>query len=155
MRLHGHGLAVDLPVGWEGAITLPTVDAATRERAARRGVALATPPVLHAASAPLPRVRGDFGSGVVETLGRDDAFVAIVAYGPAEEGTALFDRPLVRRLTPRELDPRTLQRTIAGQAGYQRFCSEAGRPLCVYVVTGGARNLEGPNAVLASLEVGG
>jgi hypothetical protein len=95
--------------------------------------------VLHLASVPLPADRGDYGSGVVDLLGPGDAFVAVVEYGTDSVGTALFDTgPLPRRLDHRLFRPDGLQRAIAGQAGYQHFCTEGGRALCLYVVLGAA-----------------
>ncbi len=108
-----------------------------RERAAFQGLEVQTPPVLHFASVPLPTDRGDFGSGAVDLLGSSDAFVAIVEYGSETLGSALFDTgPLPRRVEPRSFQPNGLQRAIAGQSGYQHFCTENARPLCLYVVLG-------------------
>ena len=108
-----------------------------RERAAFQGLEVQTPPVLHLSSAPLPTDRGDFGSGAVDLLGGEDAFVAIVEYGAESLGTALFDTgPLPRRLDHTRFRPDGLQRAIAGQSGYQHFCTENGRALCLYVVLG-------------------
>lgn len=158
MRLEGHGFRAELPPRWEGAISVPQVPAATYARAAEQGVTLSNPPAAHFASFALPAERGDFGSGAVELMGEADAFVAVVEYGPENLGTALFDTgPLPRRLRRADFAPNALQRAIPGQAGAQRFCTEAGRPLCLYAVLGGARQadtlIEQVNAVLGALEV--
>lgn len=123
MKLAAGGVAVDLPPGWEGAISSDRKD---RSR-----------PVTHLATVALPPGRGDFGSGAVEDLGPDDAFVALVEYDRDCAGTALFAREgLPRRLRARAFNRRGLQRTIAGQSGQQVFFSEGGRAFCLYVVLG-------------------
>jgi len=158
VRLEGHGFRAELPERWEGAVTIPSAGPATRARARDRGVTLREPPALHLASFALPALRGDFGSGAVELMGEGDAFVAVVEYGPESLGTALFDTgPLPRRLTRRSLAPSALQRTLPGQAGFQAFGTEAGRPLCLYAVLAGPRGVDAAlaqvNEALAGLRV--
>jgi hypothetical protein len=158
MQIDSHGFRVDLPAPWEGAVRPGEVSWAESRRAASTGVEVRTPPVLHLSTTRLPAVRGDFGSGAVDLLGDADIFVAVVEYGPESLGTALFDTgPLPRSLAHRRFRPDGLQRAIAGQAGYQHWCTEAGRPLCLYVVLGAAhaaRRLVGVvDGVLSRLEV--
>lgn len=119
-----------MPRGWEGAIGAAAPD--------DEGKAAAAPlPVAHLSTAALTAERGDFGSGTVEHLGPDDAFVALVEYGPECVGTAVFAKQgLPRRLRMRGFNRRALQRTIAGQAGQQVFFTEGGRAFCLYVVLG-------------------
>ncbi|MTV27461.1 hypothetical protein FTX61_18880 [Nitriliruptoraceae bacterium ZYF776] len=94
-------------------------------------------PVLHAGTFALPADRGDFGSGAVELMREDDSFVALLEYGPEEVGTALYAaQGLPRRLDPRTFSSRSLQRQISGQAGWQHFFTENGRPFCLYIVLG-------------------
>jgi len=103
--------------------------------------------------------RGDFGSNVVEDLGPDDAFVALVEFGPECAGTPLYARQgLPRRLRSRAFNRRALQRTLEGQAGQQLFFTEAGRAFCLYVVLGRDHDL-GPlldrvHAALDGIELG-
>lgn len=142
MRVAAHGIRADLPDGWEGAIRRePRVG----ELRAQSGAATAgerTFPVAHLASFALPAERGDFGSGAVEVMRTGDAFVALVGYGPEEAGTALFQRRgLPERLDPRAFSPRSLQRTVPGQTGLQRFLTAGGRAFCLYVVTGAGDGL--------------
>lgn len=133
MRLTGYGLAVELPAGWEGTIAVDHGD----EAFALAGEGGTVRPVAHFATFPLPAAPGDFGSGAVDLMGTGDAFVALLEYGPEEAGTPLFARQgLPRRLDPRRFSGRSLQRGIAGQAGWQSFFTEAGRPFCLYVVLG-------------------
>jgi hypothetical protein len=158
MRIDGHGFAVDLPAPWEGAVRVGSATVAERQRAGDHGLAVHTPPVLHLSTTRLPADRGDFGSGAVDLLGSGDVFLAVVEYGPESVGTPLFDTgPLPRSLDHRLFAPNGLQRAIAGQSGWQRFCTEAGRALCLYVVLGAhhdARRLaRDASAVLDRLEV--
>lgn len=128
MNISAHGISVTLPRGWEGHIA---------GTARTKGGPAPAAPVAHLSTVPLPPGRGDFGSGAVEGLGRDDAFVALVEYGPECAGTALFARQGVpRRLRARAFNKRALQRTLAGQCGVQLFFTEAGRAFCLYVVLG-------------------
>ncbi|MEX2624565.1 MAG: hypothetical protein WD651_12660 [Acidimicrobiia bacterium] len=126
--VESEGMRMALEPGWEIRIRK-----GADEAAGGKGL-----PVLHAATVPIPRDRGDFGSGLVETLGIEDAFLSIVEYGEEAVGTALF--PVVARLPgmilPDEFDPSQLQRAIAGQAGLQRFFTLGDRAFCVYTVVG-------------------
>ena len=125
MNIAAHGIAVELPPGWEGAIS-----------GARKSDPGATP-VVHLSTAALGPNRGDFGSGSVEDLGPNDVFVALVEYGADCVGTAMFAaQGLPRRLGTGAFNRRALQRTLAGQCGTQVFFTEAGRAFCLYVVLG-------------------
>ena len=125
MNIAAHGIAVELPAGWEGAIS-----------GARKSDPTATP-VVHLSTAALGPNRGDFGSGSVEDLGPDDVFVALVEYGADCVGTEVFARQgMPRRLPANSFNRRALQRTLAGQCGQQIFFTEAGRAFCLYVVLG-------------------
>ena len=135
MKLAAHGVAVDLPPGWEGAIT-STPDAKDR----RRRPPVDRAPVDHRDAARPWRLRQRRS---VEDLGPDDAFVALLEYGPECAGTALFaGQGLPRRLRARDFNRRALQRTLDGQAGVQRFFTHAGRPFCLYVVLGRDHDLD-------------
>ena len=125
MKLARHGVAVDLPQGWDGRIY-------------RRALgAVPTPAILHAANFALPANRGDYGSGAVERMQPGDVLVTLVEHDGSAAGTALFahDGP-PPPLTPRDFSPHMLQRTLAGQSGVQRFFTWNGRPFCLYVVLG-------------------
>lgn len=146
MRLSAFGISTDLPPGWEGRITrrtqpAPASRASTALTPSARGApGEQTSPVVHLANFALPEGRGDFGSGAVDVMGGTDVFVCLFEYGPESLGQPLF----ARRGMPRELAPRlfsttSLQRTIAGQSGYQVFFTEAQRPFCLYVVLGSHR----------------
>lgn len=125
-RISSAGLSVAPPTGWEATIYRrpPAADEVTY-------------PVVHAATVPLVSGRGDYGGGLVETLGPEDVFVGFLEFGPEAAQTPLFNRiQAVPGLTPDLYRPRQLQRTILGQAGVQRFFSVGGRAFCLYSVIG-------------------
>jgi hypothetical protein len=121
-RLSAHGLAVDLPDGWEGRIYR------------RRG----GDPILHAANFPLPHDDGDFGSEATARMPLGGSFLVLSEYRPGqglEPGRGLFSSETMP--LPLELGhfhPRTLQVGRSGQAGIQHFFSAGGRPFCLYAV---------------------
>lgn len=97
-------------------------------------------PVTHLANFALPADRGDFGSGAVDVMGATSVLIALVEFGPESVETALFAARAALPLPgPTDFDPNMLQHRISGQAGFQRFCSVAGRAFCVYVVIGGSQ----------------
>ena len=131
--LSGHGLSLQLPRGWDGAVRCRSGEGAL--------------PVLHASSMPLPLHRDDAGGGVVESLGWDDVFLSIQEHDPAGAGTALFGaHGLPLPLAPGWFTPRALQGMRPVQAGAQRFFSLAGRAFSLFVVVGD----QGRRAALAS-----
>ena len=147
MRLTGAGISVELPIGWEGAISPPTTlgDGAIRHS------------VTHIANFPLPRRRGDYGSGAVDVMGNGDVLIVLLEFGPDSLGSALFSakRPPFLRATDFNRD--MLQQRIEGQGGTQRFFTESGRTFCLYVVVGDyidrAEVLEDLNHVLGRISI--
>ncbi len=128
MRISAHGLALDVPPGWDARIR--QLRQATDQFRAH--------PVLHAADFPLSEERGDIGSGVVEAMRPTNAFVALIEHHPDSANTALFSKNtgMTRELRADDFSPRQLQRTIRGQAGTQSFFVDGGRAFCLYVVLG-------------------
>ncbi len=132
--LTGHGLAVELPRGWDGAIFRRDPDPQERAAGGRET------PVVHAANFPLPSDRGDYGSGAVEIMGRSGVLVCLVEYESGSATTALFARRgLPRAIAPDDYATHTLQRPMAGQGGVQVFFHERDRAFCLYVVIGSHR----------------
>lgn len=126
MRLEHAGVAVDLPAGWEvRARTQPPSEPG------RTGNLL-----LHAATVPLPPGRGDFGSGVVETLAPDDVFVSLFEYDAADSRRALFAMRGLPVPRPSDFSRAVLQRTQLDHSGAQFFFTAAGRPFCLHAVLG-------------------
>jgi hypothetical protein len=180
MRISRFGLALDAPSGWDARIRRhrlavePTTAARDLSPADARILGLhraddaasvvARPefrahPVLHAADFALPEERGDFGSGAVESMRSDQAFIALVEYHPDSARTALFSSRsgLPRKMGADDFSPRQLQRTIRGQAGAQVFFVEAGRAFCLYVVLGSMANrhqvVPRVNVALSAIEI--
>jgi hypothetical protein len=141
MRLQAHGIAVELPQGWDGRIW-------TREGGG---------PVVHAANIPLPPSDGDFATLATQSLPADGVVVVLVDYGTADAGTPLYAHPAPASIDAGELHPATLLRRRPGQRGLQRFFTAGGRAMCLYVVVGSAAHaasLAGAvSRVLATLRV--
>lgn len=141
-RIEGHGIAVELPPGWEGEINRrpdpePEEGAASAAGTDARGATAEDErPVTHLANFSLPGGRGDFGSGAVERMQPDDVLVCVLEYGPDEAGSPLFAAEGVPTLTPAQFDPSQMQRTIAGMSGTQTFFTAGGRAFCLYAVLG-------------------
>jgi hypothetical protein len=135
-----YGLAADVPAGWHVAVTRrPGASPSTlaeRRVAADAALEDVTRPVLHACTRPLPDARGDFGSGVVDLLGPDDVFVALVDYGPEAADVGLFANQGMPRLAPSQFGPNRLQRPLPGLSASQHFFSEGGRAFCLFTVLG-------------------
>lgn len=166
-ELVAHGIAVTPPAGWEGRIfRRPAAGepAPTGTRTGSQVVGAAAPmgelsfPVVQVATIALPLDMADYGSDVVEDLGRNDALVILKEFDPVDLGTPLFEREgLPRTLSADDFRSSMLQRNLEGQGGYQVFFHEAGRVFCLYVVLGdfAQRTAVVPvvNQVLATLTI--
>jgi hypothetical protein len=153
VRLAAHGIALELPHGWDGRLYRNAGQDAT----------------LHAASFPLPDADGDFGSGATATMPARGAFLSLKEYraGPRLiPGVGLFAaRSIPLPLRPDRFHPRALQVTRSGYAGFQHFFTASERPFCLYAVIeiASARSAaarRGPNRIdelthiLSTLEIG-
>jgi hypothetical protein len=144
--IRAHGIASQLPNGFEGKIFV---------RAVQIGTAYT---VAQFATFPLPDDVGDFGSGAVNLMGPSDVYVTLFEYGPESVGTALFSRQgPPTALSPDDFSPTVLRRGLPGQSGTQWFFTEAGRPFSFYAVLGSHLQrvalVPRVNALLASLAV--
>jgi len=155
-RLDAHRLVVDPPTGWDAEIYRRAPEAPGP--LAPSSVDETPMPILHAANFALPAERGDYGGGAVETMGAGGVFVSLLEHGPEDVGTALFrGRGIPWPLTAADFSPETMQRTIAGKAGCQKFFEFQGRAFCLYVVVGSFRSrallVREINKVLATIEI--
>jgi hypothetical protein len=137
------GLAATAPPGFTAAISRrPVPPGATGDvpEGAARGTApvlVDTPhPVVHVATVPLPADRGDFGGGVVATLGRDDVFVALVEYDSSLAGFGLFERVGLPRLAPSQFGYERMPRQLPPRSACQHFFTLGGRAFCLFTVIG-------------------
>ncbi len=143
--IRAHGIAVQLPGGFEGRITI------------RPAVGREVPyPVANFSTFPLPSDIGDFGSGAVSLMGTSDIFLTLFEYGPESLGKALFARQgMPRSLKAADFRPYVLRRGLSGQSGTQWFFTEASRPFTLYVVLGShaqrARLVPRVNALIGSV----
>src|SRR5688572_5361197 len=145
MRRSGYGISLEVPSGWSSAIIrrpvdVPETTAGPLDRGAgpRASVGLVerTRPVVHVCTRPLPSTVGDFGGGVVEALGPDDLFVALLEYGSDLADTGLFERRGMPRLAPSQFAENRMPRDIVGRSASQHFFSEGGRAFCLFTVIG-------------------
>jgi hypothetical protein len=140
--LKAHGIAVELPHGWEGRIYR------------RHG----GDPTLHAASFALPHDDGDFGSVATARMPAGGGFLSLTEYRPGRglaPGRGLFESTEIPLpLDPRNFDPRTLHIGRSGQAGFQHFFTAGGRPFCLYAVisTKPLRQMAGAKAKAAAID---
>ena len=143
------GLRAEAPPGWHVAVSRrPGAEAAPSGAPGARSAVGSGPgsspaaeedvtrPVLHACTRPMPADRGDFGSNVVDLLGPDDVFVALVDYGTEVADQGLFERQGVPRLAPSQFGPNRLQRPLPGLSASQHFFSSGGRAFCLFTVVG-------------------
>jgi len=144
VRLAHDGITVELPSGWEARARTQQPSGAD----ARGNV------LLHAATVPLPAQRGDFGSGVVETLRPDDIFVALFEYDAADGRKALFSAAGLPTVRPSDFSTAVLQRTQLGHSGAQWFFTAAGRAFCLHAVLGSHGRRAAGAATLARLLTG-
>lgn len=145
--VRAHGVTVRTLAGWEARIFRhPPTEPEER-----------THSVTHLGNFPLPARRGDFGSGAVERMGRDDVLVVLVEYDAASAKTPLFARRGLPRPRVADFDPRKLQRTLPGQSGGQWFFNTGDRAFTLYVVLGShhrrARLLPQVHAALDQLTI--
>jgi hypothetical protein len=132
-----YGMGAQTPRGW--TVEVRRLPGAEPPALGARTVAPqddVTRGVLHACTRPMPRDRGDFGSGVVELLGPDDVFVALVDYGTEVADQGLFEKQGVPRLAPSQFGPNRLQRPLPGLSASQHFFSSGGRGFCLFTVVG-------------------
>lgn len=166
MRFSAENVTVELPGGWAALAyrrdTAGTTGAGgqlNRPLPESTAPGATVHPVVHLASFPLPPHRGDYGSGAVDLMGPLDIFVALVEFHPEAATTALFARSEVPQpLSSDDFSPRTLQRTVPGHSGIQRFFTVSSRPFSLYVVLGShlRRHLliGTVNGLLGSLTIG-
>jgi hypothetical protein len=132
-----YGLRAAAPQGWQVSVTRrpgaepapPGAEPAAPDADVTRGV-------LHACTRPMPAERGDFGSSVVDLLGPDDIFVALVDYGAEVADEGLFEKQGMPRLAPSQFGPNRLQRPLPGMSASQHFFSSGGRAFCLFTVIG-------------------
>lgn len=143
MTLVAGGLRLEIPAGWEARVRRQAAS-----QPGRPGNVL-----LHAATVVLPEQRGDFGSGVVEGLGPDDAFLAMLEYDEKDAAKVLFRAPRIPVPKPSDFSPDVLQRTRAGNTGAQWFFSVSGRAFSLHAVLGShARRASGATKVARLLQ---
>lgn len=143
-KIEGHGLAAQAPPGWDAQIYVRDPLPAEALIVAPGGDPASSPgevtqPIVHLANFALPADRADLGGGAVETMESGAVFIALIEHPADVLGTPLFDHPIPWPLAADDFRPEQLQRTLAGQAGCQRFFTAKGRAFCLYIVIGSFR----------------
>jgi len=162
-ELAAPGLSVELPAGWEGRIFRRPQHgelAASAVDGPPAPAGATTHAVAHFSTIALPADTGDFASSAVPHLGPDDVLIVVFEHAPSSVGQPLFAaKGFPRVLDSTSFSPSTLQRALPGQAGVQRFFTEADRAFCLYAVLGAyarrAKTVPMVNAVLATIRVDG
>ena len=132
--LAAHGVSIDVPAGWEAELSAQP-DPSTLDQTVDPLPAPLV--VLHTANFSLPAERDDYGTGAVETMGRNGIFAALVEFGAASVGTMLFAAEGVPgRLAPDDFRSDQLNVAVPGHAGLQHFFHAGPRAFCLYVVIG-------------------
>lgn len=139
--IEAFGLTATPPRGWDGEIYTRADEVerpAVLDTGLRSAALVETPtPILHLANFALPAVRGDYGGGAVELMGTGGIFISVLEHPAEEASMALFaGRGIPWPIAANDFDPNQMQRTIAGQAGCQRFFAHQGRAFCLYVAIG-------------------
>ena len=147
MSVAAHGIAVDLPEGWEGRIF-------------RRAHG---DPTLHAGTFALPFEDGEFGSRATARIPPGGTFVTLTEYRPGqglEPGKGLFaPRAVALPIARSRFKPNQLLVARRGHRGFQHFFTEGGRPFCLYAVihepplTAARADIGAVNSVLESLAI--
>ena len=133
-------IAAQAPAGWHVRVRRRAqVAAGTRHPSTGAlvdGAGDVTRPILHAASRPLPQGLADFGGELIDVLGPDDAFVALIDHGPEVAGAGLFARNGRPTIAPSQFASNRLARYVPGRSAGQWFFTEGGHGFCLYAVTG-------------------
>ena len=136
-ELRAHGLALTVRRGWEGRIWLPEEPAPAENH-----------PVVRLANFALPQTRDTYAEDATEELGPGQVLASLAEFSPRMADRGLYASQGVPRFTRDDLDPRALQRHLAGRAGLQRFFSAHGRAFSLYVI---ARDGAGLDAAIREL----
>jgi hypothetical protein len=139
--IEGDGVGIELPGGWDGRIRRCEAGGEGPASRGRRGLI-----TLHAANFPLPAEDGDYGTTATSAMPRRGVFATLIEFRPGgglKPGAGLYaPRGVPAELGPEDFAPETMLRALPGQAGAQRFFTEAGRPFCLYAVIGGRQARE-------------
>ena len=89
-----------------------------------------------------------YAEDATEELGPGQVLASLAEFSPRVADRGLYASQGVPRFTRDDLDPRALQRHLAGRAGLQRFFSAHGRAFSLYVI---ARDGAGLDAAIREL----
>jgi hypothetical protein len=147
VALTAHGIAANLPAGFEGRIFVrPSVGAEISR------------PVAQFATFAIPEGIGDFGGNTDTNLGPADIFAVLFEYGPESVGTALFSvQGIPSGLTTKDFLPYVNRPGVGGSLGIQRFFTVSGRPFMFYARLGSLQQqvalVQKVNQLLANVNI--
>jgi hypothetical protein len=147
VALSAHGIAANLPGGFEGRIFVRTSVGAEICR-----------PVAQFATFAIPEGIGDFGGNTDTDLGPSDIFAVLFEYGPESLGTALFEvQGVPSGLTTKDFLPYVMRPGVGGSLGIQRFFTASGRPFMFYARLGSLQQqvalVQKVNQLLANVDI--
>jgi hypothetical protein len=147
MALSAHGIAANLPAGFEGRIFVRESVGAEISR-----------PVAQFATFAIPEGIGDFGGNTDTNLGPSDIFAVLFEYGPESVGTALFAvQGVPSGLTTKDFLPYVMRPGVGGSLGIQRFFTASGRPFMFYARLGSLQQqvvlVQKVNQLLSNLNI--
>jgi hypothetical protein len=146
-RLSSHGIAIDVPTGWEGRMFVPDLDPPAINL-----------PILHLTDAVLTVERSSYAPELAARAGGTGILVALLEFDHRLADVGLYEpQGLHLPLTRDRFHPKALQFPSRVQEGHQRFFSQGGRAFCLYVVLGTGRGadqrLADANRALETLQV--
>jgi len=151
MQIHGFGISLELPRGWEGLILGGRHDIPPG--------AMSTP-VVHAANfaLPPPHSATAYGTNSVRRMAPGNAFLALLEMNPNWAGVGLYSTAGFPQLRPSDFSTATLEVGLPGRVGVQRFVHVGGRAFIVYAVVAAKKipfenEVAGLNSVLTSVSV--
>ena len=122
-QLRAHGLALTVRRGWEARIWLPDHPPPAENR-----------PVVRLANFALPSTKDTYAEDVADALRPGQVVASLVEFAPRLADRGLYAPQGVPSLDVEDLDPRAVQRHLAGRSGLQRFFSLRGRAFSLYVI---------------------
>jgi len=146
-RLASHGIAIEVPKGWEGRIFVPDLDPPAINL-----------PILHLTDTVLTLERSSYAPELAARAGGTGTLVALLEFDHTLADVGLYaPQGLHLPLSRERFHQKALQFPSRVQEGHQRFFSQGGRAFCLYVVLGTGRGVDrrlaDVNGALASLEI--
>jgi hypothetical protein len=122
-ELRGHGLALTVRRGWEARIWLPDAPPPAENR-----------PVVRLANFAMPASKNTYAEDIADDLRPGTVVASLAEFAPRLADRGLYAPQGIPAFGLEDLDPRAVQRRLAGRSGLQRFFSVRGRAFSLYVI---------------------